>query len=367
MVDKKALKNKIKELTTEKVVIKVQIKSGGRKKAGGIVIVNNNTDNISLKLSELFQKSITTHQKKNQVVHSIYIEECCEIDREFYISFTLNRSLQSTVLIASKEGGINIEDNKNSAIFIQIDPFLGLREHQTHRVYDLFALPFNNKDLFKKLHYVLRTLYQFYVDFDATLVEINPLVLDTKGNFILLDAKVELDENALHRKAKIKEILAQKNKKNETDKSEKDLNYIELDGDIGCLVNGAGLAMGTMDFLQMYDLKPANFLDIGGNATIEKIKAAFSYMTHKKPLAGIFINIFGGIVRCDAVAQAIIDFLKEKDFKELIVARFQGTNCEKAKEMLRLLKNDKIICIDDLKDAVRCLKRTINSDFCIFV
>jgi succinyl-CoA synthetase beta subunit len=318
-------------------VVKAQIHAGGRGKGGGVKLARS-LDDVKALAGEILGMQLKTHQTgpEGQKVRRLYIEEGADIKKEYYVSLVTDRATQKVALIASSEGGMDIEEVAHSSpekiITEVIDPLAGLGAEQAKKVAAAVGLPEGSQaqavDLFQKL-------YQCYMDTDASLVEINPLNCDSKGALVALDAKFNFDANALFRHP---EIVAYRDLDEEDpaeiEASKFDLAYISLDGNIGCLVNGAGLAMATMDTIKLFGGEPANFLDVGGGATAEKVTEAFKIMLKNKAVKGILVNIFGGIMKCDTIAEGVIQACKAVNLAVPLVVRMKGTNEELGKKML---------------------------------
>lgn len=334
-------------------VVKAQIHAGGRGKAGGVILARS-LDEVKEAAEKLLHKRLVTHQTdpRGQEVKRIYVEQGCAIERELYLSLILDRSLERLSFIASAAGGMDIEEVAKShpeKIFkVSIDPSVGVQDYQARKL--CFALDLQDKAA-KQFHLLLKNLYDAYTETDANLIEINPLVVTKDGNLAALDAKFSFDPNALFRHPQI-EVLRDEDEEDPTEKEAKkyDLSYVKLDGNIGCMVNGAGLAMATMDIIQLYGAKPANFLDVGGGADQDKVKAAFKLILADPNVEAIFINIFGGIMRCDIIAEGIVAAAKETNLSVPIVVRLQGTNKELGKEILSS-SHLPIIAADNLEEA----------------
>ncbi|HHG74462.1 MAG TPA: ADP-forming succinate--CoA ligase subunit beta [Persephonella sp.] len=319
------------------VVVKAQIHAGGRGKAGGVKLANN-LDEVQKYAAELLGKTLVTFQTgpEGLPVSRIYIEEGTNIDKEYYVAITLDRSKSKLIIMASAEGGMEIEEvaatNPEAIITEEIDPFIGLRPFQARNIALKLGFP---KNLINKVAGVFLKLYDVYMKEDASMVEINPLVLTKEGNIVVLDAKVDFDDNALFRHPDIMEMEdPTQESKLEVRAKQYNLNYIKLDGNIACMVNGAGLAMATMDTIKLAGGEPANFLDVGGSANAEQIANAFKIILSDPNVKAIFINIFGGILRCDRLAEGIIQASKEVNPHVPIVVRMEGTNVELGKKML---------------------------------
>ena len=325
------------QLGTFPVVVKAQIHAGGRGKAGGVKLANN-LDEVQQYAAELLGKTLVTFQTgpEGLPVSRIYIEEGTNIDKEFYVAITLDRSKSKLIIMASAEGGMEIEEvaakNPEAIITEVIDPFLGLRPYQARGIALTLGLP---RNLINKAAGIFVKLYEVYMKEDASMVEINPLVLTKEGNLVILDAKVDFDDNALFRHPDIMEMEDPTQESElEVEAKKYNLNYIKLDGNIACMVNGAGLAMATMDTIKLAGGEPANFLDVGGSANAQQIANAFRILLSDPNVKAIFINIFGGILRCDRLAEGIIQASKEVKPHVPIVVRMEGTNVELGKKML---------------------------------
>ena len=319
------------------VVVKAQIHAGGRGKAGGVKLANS-LDEVQQYAAELLGKTLVTFQTgpEGLPVSRIYIEEGTNIDKEYYVAITLDRSKSKLIIMASSEGGMEIEEvaatNPEAIITEEIDPFIGLRPFQARNIALKLGFP---KKLINKVAGVFLKLYDVYMKEDASMVEINPLVLTKEGNVVVLDAKVDFDDNALFRHPDIMEMEDPTQESElEVKAKQYNLNYIKLDGNIACMVNGAGLAMATMDTIKLAGGEPANFLDVGGSANAEQIANAFKIILSDPNVKAIFINIFGGILRCDRLAEGIIQASKEVNPHVPIVVRMEGTNVELGKKML---------------------------------
>ncbi len=346
---------KIKNLKTNKYVLKAQIHAGGRGKAGGIKIVNS-VNELKKEAKKLLGKKLITHQTgpQGRLVKRLYIEETCNIEKEFYLSCLVDRSTSKISFISSHEGGVDIEEiakNKPEKITtVKVSSFKEIKIEEIKKIIKPFSL---TDKLNKKALDLIQLIYKTFVENDANLIEINPLVLTKNEELICLDAKINFDDNALYRNEHIL-LLKDNNEIDpiELEASKHDLSYIKLDGNIGCMVNGAGLAMATLDIIKLYGSEPANFLDVGGGASKEKVSAAFKIILSDKNVKGILINIFGGIMRCDVLAQGVVDAAKEINLSVPLVVRLAGTNVDLGKEILKK-SNLKIISANDLSDAAK--------------
>ncbi len=343
-------------------VVKAQIHAGGRGKGGGVKVAKT-IDDVKKLAEQILGMQLVTHQTgpEGQKVRRLYIEDGADIKNELYVSLVTDRATQKVALIASSEGGMDIEEVAHSTpekiVTEMIDPLVGITAEQSKKVAAAIGLTGASID---QAVDIFAKIYKCYMDTDASLVEINPLNCDSKGNLMALDAKFNFDANALFRHP---EIVAYRDLDEEdpaeVEASKFDLAYISLDGNIGCLVNGAGLAMATMDTIKLFGGEPANFLDVGGGATPEKVTEAFKIMLKNPKVKGILVNIFGGIVRCDMIAEGIIAAVKEVGVKVPVIVRLEGTNVEKGKE---ILKNSglPIIAANDLSDAAKKVVEATN-------
>ena len=318
-------------------VVKAQIHAGGRGKGGGVKVVKT-IENVEAEAKRMIGMNLVTHQTgpKGQKVQRVYIEEGCDIKRELYLGMLIDRATSRVTIMASTEGGVEIEEvaakTPEKIIKVAIDPVTGLQPFHAREV--AFALGLKDKQINKCVSF-LQGMYAAFTDLDCAIVEINPLVVTGKGDVIALDCKMSFDDNALFRHADLEEMR---------DESEEDpaeilagkngLNYVKLDGTIGCMVNGAGLAMATMDIVKLYGGEPANFLDVGGGATKERVTTAFKIILSDPNVQGIFVNIFGGIMRCDIIAEGIIAAAKEVKLHVPLVVRLEGTNVDLGKKIL---------------------------------
>lgn len=328
---------KAKELDSDVYVVKAQIHAGGRGKAGGVKIAKSLSE-VETYANELLGKQLVTHQTgpEGKEVKRLYIEQGCDIQKEYYVGFVIDRATDKVTLMASEEGGTEIEEvaaKTPEKIFKEtIDPVVGLSPYQARRIAFNINIP---KESIGKATKFLLALYNVFIEKDCSIVEINPLVTTGNGQVLALDAKLNFDDNALFRHKDIVELrdLEEEDPK-EIEASKYDLSYIALDGDIGCMVNGAGLAMATMDTINHFGGNPANFLDVGGGATKEKVTEAFKIILGDDNVRGIFVNIFGGIMKCDVIAEGIVAAVKEVELTLPLVVRLEGTNVERGKEIL---------------------------------
>ncbi|RIO23674.1 ADP-forming succinate--CoA ligase subunit beta [Staphylococcus saprophyticus] len=329
---------KAKELDSKVYVVKAQIHAGGRGKAGGVKIAKSLSE-VETYAKELLGKTLVTHQTgpEGKEIKRLYIEEGCDIQKEYYVGFVIDRATDRVTLMASEEGGTEIEEvaaKTPEKIFKEtIDPVVGLAPYQARRIAFNINIP---KESINKAAKFLVSLYNVFIEKDCSIVEINPLVTTGEGEVLALDAKVNFDDNALFKHKDIQELrdLEEEDPK-EIEASKYDLSYIALYGDIGCMVNGAGLAMATMDTINHFGGNPANFLDVGGGATKEKVTEAFKIILGDENVKGIFVNIFGGIMKCDIIAEGIVAAVKEVELTLPLVVRLEGTNVERGKEILK--------------------------------
>ena len=352
---------KFKILKTNKIVLKAQIHAGGRGKAGGIKIVNN-INELKKQAKSLFGKKLVTHQTgpQGKEVKRLYLEETCDIAKEFYLSCLIDRSSSKIAFISSAEGGVDIEgvakNNPEKIITVKLNLSASVHEEDIKKIIQPFGLPEKSK---KQAFHLIQSIYKVLIEKDASLIEVNPLILTKGGKLLCLDAKINFDDNAIYRHP---DILSLKDVNEEdpieAEASKHELAYIKLDGKIGCMVNGAGLAMATMDIIKLYGSEPANFLDVGGGASKEKVSAAFKIILSDKNVKGILINIFGGIMRCDVLASGMIEAVKETNLSVPLVVRLAGTNVELGKEILKKSKL-KIISANNLADAAKKIVEAI--------
>jgi succinyl-CoA synthetase beta subunit len=352
---------KAKLLKINKYVLKAQIHAGGRGKAGGIKILDN-LDDLKKESSNLFGKFLKTHQTgpKGKEIKRLYIEEATEIDKEFYLSCLVDRASSKIAFISSAQGGMDIEEvalkNPNNVITYKLDYKDKISDEEAEKVISIFNLKNSTKNQTRK---IVQSIYQAFIKTDASLIEINPLVITKKGNILCLDAKINFDDNGLYRHSEILKLRdLNEEEPAEIEASKYDLSYIKLNGKIGCMVNGAGLAMATMDIIKLNGEEPANFLDVGGGASKEKVAAAFKIILSDKAVKGILINIFGGIMRCDVLARGVVDAAKEIKISVPLVVRLAGTNFQEGKKILN--NSDlKIISANNLGDAAKKIVKAI--------
>jgi len=355
------VKQKIKLLRTKKYVLKAQIHAGGRGKAGGIKILEN-LDDLEKESSSLFGKFLKTHQTgtKGKEIKRLYIEEATEINKEFYLSCLVDRASSKIAFISSAQGGMDIEEvaikNPNQVITNRFDYKDKISDEEANKIVSIFNLKNSIKIQVKK---IVQSIYQTLIKTDASLIEINPLVITKGENALCLDAKINFDDNGLYKHPEILKLrdLSEEDPM-EIEASKHNLSYIKLNGKIGCMVNGAGLAMATMDIIKLHGEEPANFLDVGGGASKKKVAAAFKIILSDKSVKGILINIFGGIMRCDVLAQGVIDAAKETKISVPLVVRLAGTNFQEGKKILSN-SNLKIISANNLGDAAKKIVEAI--------
>ncbi len=342
-------------------VVKAQIHAGGRGKAGGVKVVKS-VDEVKAEAERLLGSTLVTHQTgpEGKEVHRVYVEDGSGIEKEFYLSCLVDRATSRVAFIASTEGGMDIEEvaakTPEKILTLTIDPATGVMAHHGRSI--AFALGLKG-DQVKQCVSLIDKLYQAVVEKDMSLLEINPLIVNDKGDLVCLDAKVNFDSNALYRHKDVEELRDETEEDPlELKASEAGLNYIKLDGEIGCMVNGAGLAMATMDIIKLFGSEPANFLDVGGGAQKDQIVQAFKIITSDPNVKGILINIFGGIMRCDIIAEGVVDAVKEVSLSVPLVVRLEGTNVEKGKKILAD-SGLTIIPADDLADAAQKIVQSV--------
>jgi succinyl-CoA synthetase beta subunit len=350
-----------RDLATPVLVVKAQIHAGGRGKAGGVKVVKS-VDDVKREAERLLGSVLVTHQTgpHGKQVNRLYVEEGSAIDREFYLSALVDRESSRVAFVVSTEGGMDIEQVAHShpekILTFSVDPATGIMPHHGRRVAQALGL---KGDLAKQAESLVSKLYAAFVATDMSLLEINPLVVTKGGELVCLDAKVGFDDNALYRHPDILALrdLTEEDEK-EIEASKYDLNYVALDGTIGCMVNGAGLAMATMDIIKLYGEAPANFLDVGGGATAEKVAAAFKIITSDPKVKGILVNIFGGIMKCDVIAAGVVAAVKEVGLEVPLVVRLEGTNVELGKNILGE-SGLNVIPADDLDDAAQKIVKAV--------
>ena len=342
-----------KDFNTEDVVVKAQIHAGGRGKGGGVKY-SPNFDKAIQNAKNILGMNLVTHQtgEKGQLVRKVYVTEAFDIAEEYYAAITLDRGKSMDVFMISSEGGVEIEkvaaETPEKIVKVWIDPLLGMKSFQARKL--AYGLNLSG-DAFKAAMKIFMQMYHAYQSIDATIVEVNPLILTTDGRIVVLDAKVNLDDNALFRHKDISDMRDfDEEDPMEVEARKFSLNYIKLDGNVGCMVNGAGLAMATMDIIKLAGGEPANFLDVGGSASAETVKNGFRIILSDENVKAVLINIFGGIVRCDRVANGVVQAVKELGLKVPVVVRLEGTNSREAQDILAKSGVDIIPAIG-MKDA----------------
>ena len=355
------LLEKAKTLDTEKYVLKAQIHSGGRGKAGGIKLVNN-LEELEKEAKNLIGKILVTHQTgpNGRKVQRLYVEEASSINKEFYLSCLVDRESSKIAFISSDQGGMDIEEvaknNPEKILTTKVEFKDQISDKDCKQILEIFNL---DQEAYEEAQKLIKSIYKMFIEKDASLVEINPLILTNDKKIICLDAKMKFDDNALFKHPEIIDLRdLNEEEETEIEASKYDLAYIKLDGKIGCMVNGAGLAMATMDIIKLYGEEPANFLDVGGGASKEKVSAAFKIILSDKNVKGILINIFGGIMRCDVLAKGLVEAAREIKINVPLVIRLAGTNYKEGK---KILDNSglKIISASDLGDAAEKVVKAI--------
>ena len=357
------IKKEISKLKGKEFVLKAQIHAGGRGKAGGVKLIKNISD-LEREAKNMLGKILVTHQTgpKGKEVKRLYIEEASTISKEYYLSCLIDRESSKIAFISSTEGGVDIEkiakDFPKKILTNKVDLTKnGPDIKEIEKIISIFNFNNDQKIVASNL---IKTLYKIILEKDANLIEINPLILNQEKKIICLDAKMNFDDNAIFRRPEISKLRdLNEEEPAEIEASKNDLAYIKLNGSIGCMVNGAGLAMATMDIIKLHGKEPANFLDVGGGATKEKVSAAFKLILSDKNVKGILINIFGGIMRCDVLAQGVVDAAKEINLSVPLVVRLAGTNFEQGKKILDK-SNLKILSASDLNDAAKKIVEAIN-------
>jgi|TARA_B100001059_G_scaffold5175_1_gene4334 succinyl-CoA synthetase beta subunit len=356
------INSQIKKLNTKEFVLKAQIHAGGRGKAGGVKLIKNISD-LENEAHKMMGKILVTHQTgpEGKEVKRIYIEEASFILKEFYLSCLIDRETSKIAFISSTEGGMDIEKVAAETPEKIITNKIELRNEgpspdEINNIISVFNFDSSQKEEATKL---IKSLYKITIEKDASLIEINPLIINKENKLVCLDAKMNFDDNAIFRRPEILKLRdLNEEDPTEIEASKHDLAYIKLNGSIGCMVNGAGLAMATMDIIKLYGKEPANFLDVGGGASKEKVSAAFKLILSDKNVKGILINIFGGIMRCDVLAQGVVDAAKEINLSVPLVVRLAGTNFKEGKEILDK-SNLKILSASDLNDAAKKIVEAI--------
>jgi succinyl-CoA synthetase beta subunit len=342
-------------------VVKAQIHAGGRGKAGGVKVVKS-IDDVQKEAKRLLGSTLVTHQTgpAGRQVRRLYVEEGSAIEREFYLSALVDRASGQVALVVSTEGGMDIEEvartHPDKIVTLTIDPATGVMPHHGRRVAQALGL---TNDLAKQAETLTAKLITAFVAKDLSLLEVNPLVVTKDGQLICLDAKIAFDDNALYRHTDLVSLrdLNEEDEK-EIEASKYDLSYVALDGTIGCMVNGAGLAMATMDIIKLYGAEPANFLDVGGGASKEKVAAAFKIITADPKVKGILVNIFGGIMKCDVIAEGVVAAVKEVGLRVPLVVRLEGTSVQQGKEIIAK-SNLNVVSAEDLDDAAQKIVKAV--------
>ena len=354
------IKEKINKLKSDKLVVKAQIHAGGRGKAGGVKLVDRSE--INSEVQKMFGKILVTHQTgpEGKKVKRVYIQEAYDIEKEFYLSCLVDRESSKIAFISSTEGGVDIEsvakNNPEKIITTKVEFKDNISNEDIQKIIKIYSLDTNQK---KDAQNLVNALFNILVSKDASLIEINPLVITKQKKLICLDAKMNFDDNAMYRRPEILKLRdLNEEEPAEIEASKFGLAYIKLNGSIGCMVNGAGLAMSTMDIIKLYGEEPANFLDVGGGASKEQVSAAFKLILSDKKVKGILINIFGGIMQCDVLAQGVVEAAKEINIKVPLVVRLAGTNFEKGKEILDK-SGLEILSASDLNDAAKKIVNAI--------
>jgi succinyl-CoA synthetase beta subunit len=345
----------VSELGGDAWVVKAQVHAGGRGKAGGVRLVRSQ-DELTTAVHDLLGSSLVTHQTgpEGLPINTLYIEAPSDIDHEFYLGMLIDRSVKRVVIMASAAGGMDIEkvaaETPEKILTEHVDPVAGLMPYQSRNL--AFGLGLEGGQI-RQFAQILDRLYSVFIDSDASLLEINPLITTAEGDLVLLDAKINLDDNALYRQKAFLEMrdISQEDPR-EARASEHELNYIHLDGSIGCMVNGAGLAMATMDLIKLHGGEPANFLDVGGGTTAERVAEAFKLILSDEKVKAVLVNIFGGIVRCDLIAEGIIKAVEEEGVAVPVVVRLEGTNVEQGRAMLEQ-SGLNIVASTDLTEAAK--------------
>ena len=356
------IKEKITKLKNKQLVLKAQIHAGGRGKAGGVKLIKN-INELEVEAKKMMGKILVTHQTgpEGKEVKRLYIEEASDILKEFYLSCLIDRESSKIAFISSTEGGMDIEkvaaETPDKIITNKISlKDSGPSNDEVEKVINIFKFNADQKEVAKKL---IKSLYKIIIEKDANLIEINPLIITKENKIVCLDAKMNFDDNAIFRRPEILSLRdLNEEEPAEIEASKHELAYIKLNGSIGCMVNGAGLAMATMDIIKLYGEEPANFLDVGGGATKEKVTAAFKLILSDKNVKGILINIFGGIMRCDILAQGVVDAAKEINLSVPLVVRLAGTKFKEGKAILDK-SNLKILSASDLNDAAKKIVEAI--------
>ena len=352
-----------KALGQARAVVKAQIHAGGRGKAGGVKLLSSAQEAKDF-AAQLLGKTLVTHQTgpQGRVVRRVYVEEASDVARELYLGMLVDRKAGMVSVIASTEGGMDIEEvaakTPEKIITEPLDPLLGVSPFLGRKI--AFALGLRDKQV-NQFAALLGSIYKAFLETDASLVEINPLVVTKDGRVLCLDAKMSFDDNGLFRHPDIRELRdPNEEDPDETEAAKYDLSYVHLDGNIGCMVNGAGLAMATMDIVKVFGAEPANFLDVGGGANTEKVAAAFRILLSDQRVKGVLINIFGGIMRCDVLAQGVVEAARQVNLNVPLVVRMEGTNVEQGKKILAE-SGIKVIPASDMADAARRITQAIKA------
>jgi succinyl-CoA synthetase beta subunit len=342
-------------------VVKAQIHAGGRGKGGGVKVVKS-IDDVAAQSKSILGMTLVTHQTgpEGKLVKRLYIEEGCDIKRELYLSFLVDRATSRITVMASTEGGMEIEEvaasHPEKILKVAIDPATGMQPHHARQI--AFGLGLEGKQVGSAVKF-MQAMYEAFVALDASIVEINPLVVTGAGEMIALDAKMNFDDNALYRHKDVEDMRdPDEEDASELEAAKWSLNYVKLDGEIGCMVNGAGLAMATMDIIKLYGSEPANFLDVGGGATKERVTAAFKIILGDKSVKGILVNIFGGIMRCDVIAEGVVAAAREVKLAVPLVVRLEGTNVDLGKKIMAE-SGLPIISADNLADAAEKVVKAV--------
>lgn len=354
----------VNEIGGDRWVVKAQVHAGGRGKAGGVRLVSGK-DELKKTIKELIGTTLVTYQTgpEGQPINQVLIEELSNIGKELYVSAVLDRAEQRVVFIASTEGGVEIEKvaehSPEKILYLPIDPLVGIMPYQCRELgFSLNLKP----DQIKQLTHLLTGLYKMFIDCDLSLVEVNPLVITKEGSLVCLDGKINTDDNALYRQPEIRDMRdTTQEDERETRAQQWELNYIKLDGDIGCMVNGAGLAMATMDLIKLNGGEPANFLDVGGGATKERVTEAFKIILSDEKVKGVLVNIFGGIVRCDLIADGIISAVAEVGIEIPVVVRLEGNNADLGAKKLEE-SGLNIIAANDFTDAAQKVVKVVKEN-----
>jgi len=355
MVENPGVARKQAEKIGKKVVVKAQVHAGGRGKGGGIKLADT-SEEAELRAREIIGMNLVTHQTgpQGKLVRKVLVEEALDVEKELYLGMVLDRDNSRIAVIASEEGGVEIEEvaakSPEKIIKEGIDPRVGIQPFQARKIAFELHLP---PDLINEAVKLIVNLYRLFVSTDASLSEINPLIITKEGRLLAADAKINFDDNALYRHPDVQELRdINEEEPSEVEASKHKLSYVKLDGNVGCMVNGAGLAMATMDIIKLHGSMPANFLDVGGAASSERVEQAFRILLSDKNVKAVLINIFGGIVRCDRVANGVVEAAKRLEIKVPIVVRLAGTNSDIAGEILKK-SGLKFTVASDLKDAAK--------------